>query len=189
MSKRKHSTILEWFMFLPTLRFERIRNWSPIRNWHRKKRQMTKDKTKRRTQIELLRTREHVKRLMASLPLRNWYRFIGNLVDKNGCLFANLRSPCRSSGMIPLRSIYDESSPLINGAPIETIGQRLAQLNGRKGSHEPNYTSYTHYWKSTLGKPWLHTLYTELTDIPQIIYSWSTLIAQPVPEQSYDLIE
>lgn len=50
-----------------------------------------------------------------------------------------------------LRSVYDESSPFINGEPIETISQRVPELKGRKGGNEPLWTSYTFYWKATLG--------------------------------------
>lgn len=51
----------------------------------------------------------------------------------------------------PLRSAYDEW----RGPAIDrncTFGARVDILEGRRGAREPMYTSYTHYWKVTLGR-------------------------------------
>ena len=50
-----------------------------------------------------------------------------------------------------LRSAYDEW----RGPAIErnrTFGARVNVPVGRRGTREPIYTSYTHYWKVTLGR-------------------------------------
>lgn len=60
-----------------------------------------------------------------------------------------LRALHESSGMLPLRSVYDESMPLLPTHLIETDG-RASTIQGRRGSNEPSFTSYTHYWKSKL---------------------------------------
>jgi len=34
--------------------------------------------------------------------------------------------------------------------PVDRCGERLAIADDHKGSYEPAYTSYTHYWKTVL---------------------------------------
>ena len=47
-----------------------------------------------------------------------------------------------------LRSAYDEWG---STDPLRTFGARVPVPPGRRGGSEPMYTSYTHYWKTTLG--------------------------------------
>jgi RNA exonuclease NGL2 len=53
------------------------------------------------------------------------------------------------------RSAYDEGqrAQRDNGAPgdLDTFGDRISPPSTRLGAHEPMWTSYTHYWKTTLG--------------------------------------
>ncbi|KAG6829385.1 hypothetical protein H0H92_004653 [Tricholoma furcatifolium] len=50
-----------------------------------------------------------------------------------------------------LRSAYDLGlAKARDFADLETFGSRVALGADRKGEHEPAYTSYTHYWKTTL---------------------------------------
>jgi RNA exonuclease NGL2 len=57
------------------------------------------------------------------------------------------------SSLPNLRSAYNdglrEVSKLSDTLP--TYGRRMTLPLGRCGSHEPAYTSYTHYWQSVLG--------------------------------------
>lgn len=57
------------------------------------------------------------------------------------------------SALPNLRSAYNdglqEVSKLTDTLP--TYGRRVTLPLGRHGSHEPAYTSYTHYWQSVLG--------------------------------------
>ena len=51
-----------------------------------------------------------------------------------------------------LRSVYDEGQRSAASEHDNVIGTRLNSLApGRKGYFEPMWTSYTHYWKTTLG--------------------------------------
>ena len=54
-----------------------------------------------------------------------------------------------------LRSAYDEGqrSQKESGLPgdVSTFGDRASLPSDRLGAHEPMWTSYTHYWKTTLG--------------------------------------
>jgi RNA exonuclease NGL2 len=54
-----------------------------------------------------------------------------------------------------LRSAYDEGqrAQRDNGTPGDsyTFGDRVPSPPTRLGAHEPMWTSYTHYWKATLG--------------------------------------
>ena len=56
------------------------------------------------------------------------------------------------SSLPNLRSAYndglEEFSKLYT---LPTYGRRVSLPLGRRGSHEPAYTSYTHYWQSVLG--------------------------------------
>jgi len=61
-------------------------------------------------------------------------------------------APGRESGIVPLRSLYDEFLASLPSKSIETIKTREPKLEGRKGGNEPIFTSYTHFWKSTLGQ-------------------------------------
>jgi RNA exonuclease NGL2 len=49
----------------------------------------------------------------------------------------------------PVRSMCDEAQRLYKSAV--TCGPRLELPAERLGSHEPEWTSYTHYWKTVLG--------------------------------------
>jgi hypothetical protein len=52
-----------------------------------------------------------------------------------------------------LRSAYDEGLGLIGDTGgLSTFGDRVKLLATRKGRNEPEYTSYTHYWKTVLGE-------------------------------------
>ena len=53
-----------------------------------------------------------------------------------------------------LRSVYDIGLRESNhsGHHFKTFGDRVLLSPGRQGSYEPDFTSYTHYWKSVLGK-------------------------------------
>ncbi|EIN14201.1 Endonuclease/exonuclease/phosphatase [Punctularia strigosozonata HHB-11173 SS5] len=56
------------------------------------------------------------------------------------------------AGGAPVRSAYDEAQrqqATINPSFIVTCGSRYG-LEGRKGFYEPQWTSYTHYWKTVL---------------------------------------
>ena len=59
------------------------------------------------------------------------------------------------SRLPPLRSVYDEGLGLITDVEgLSTFGGRVELLATRKGRNEPEYTSYTHYWKNVLGEVW-----------------------------------
>ena len=53
-----------------------------------------------------------------------------------------------------LRSAYDEGqrSSLLDGNNVATYGSRKLLSADRAGACEPIWTSFTHYWKTTLGK-------------------------------------
>ena len=54
-----------------------------------------------------------------------------------------------------LRSVYDEGLGSMSDVGIgglSTFGGRVKLLATRKGWNEPEYTSYTHYWKTVLGE-------------------------------------
>lgn len=55
---------------------------------------------------------------------------------------------------VQLRSVYDiglHQSIISTKHNFKTFGQRVSSLPGRRGAFEPEYTSYTHYWKTVLG--------------------------------------
>jgi len=60
----------------------------------------------------------------------------------------------RFSEFPPIRSAYNDGLCFMKqeGNNTSTYGERLVLSPGRKGRYEPSYTSYTHYWKSVLGK-------------------------------------
>ncbi|KAG6845766.1 hypothetical protein H0H87_003820 [Tephrocybe sp. NHM501043] len=50
-----------------------------------------------------------------------------------------------------LRSAYDVGLAKVEDLKeVETFGSRISLGTARRGRHEPAYTSYTHYWKTTL---------------------------------------
>ena len=53
----------------------------------------------------------------------------------------------------PLRSAYDEGIKIQRelSKDVTSYGDRVP-LMGRKGTNEPEWTSYTHYWKTVLGE-------------------------------------
>ena len=56
----------------------------------------------------------------------------------------------RMSG--PVRSVYDDCLRFASTEHDNVIGARLSDITpAQKGFYEPMWTSYTHYWKTTLG--------------------------------------
>ena len=57
------------------------------------------------------------------------------------------------SSLPNLRSAYNDGLQEVSklSDTLPTYGPRVALPLGRRGSHEPAYTSYTHYWQSVLG--------------------------------------
>jgi RNA exonuclease NGL2 len=51
----------------------------------------------------------------------------------------------------PVVSLYDEAQRLAKAQ--NTCGSRLELPPDRLGYHEPEWTSYTYYWKTVLGMP------------------------------------
>jgi RNA exonuclease NGL2 len=52
-----------------------------------------------------------------------------------------------------LKSSYDRGQKTHKAAyPISTFGDRVPTDAGRRGRFEPEWTSYTHYWKTVLGE-------------------------------------
>lgn len=51
------------------------------------------------------------------------------------------------------RSAYNDGLTEVSkiSDALPTYGRRVTLPLGRRGSHEPAYTSYTHYWQSVLG--------------------------------------
>jgi RNA exonuclease NGL2 len=58
-------------------------------------------------------------------------------------------------GVAHLESSYDkglEMAKVSGGSDIPTFGDRVTSIpSTRKGRHEPEWTSYTHFWKHVLG--------------------------------------
>jgi hypothetical protein len=55
------------------------------------------------------------------------------------------------------RSLYDEGQRLLektSGTTVLRCGERLGLPAHQRGAYEPEWTSYTHYWKSVLGESW-----------------------------------
>jgi RNA exonuclease NGL2 len=57
------------------------------------------------------------------------------------------------SSLPNLRSAYNDGLQEVSklSDTLPTYGHRVTLPLGRRGSHEPAYTSYTHYWQSVLG--------------------------------------
>lgn len=57
------------------------------------------------------------------------------------------------SSLPNLRSAYNDGLQEVSklSDTLPTYGHRATLPLGRRGSHEPAYTSYTHYWQSVLG--------------------------------------
>ena len=57
------------------------------------------------------------------------------------------------SSLPNLRSAYNDGLREVSkiSDTLPTYGRRVTLPLGRCGSHEPAYTSYTHYWQSVLG--------------------------------------
>ena len=56
---------------------------------------------------------------------------------------------------VQLRSVYDvglRQSKIYAQNPYKTFGNRFSLSPSRRGSCEPEYTSYAHYWKTVLGE-------------------------------------
>jgi RNA exonuclease NGL2 len=54
----------------------------------------------------------------------------------------------------PLRSAYDDALRkyrTLSNKDVNTFGDRVALQSTRRGAFEPEWTSYTHYWKTVLG--------------------------------------
>ena len=62
----------------------------------------------------------------------------------------------------PVRSAYDEglSKHRESTNDVVTYNDRVALQPSRRGANEPEWTSYTHFWKAVLGK------YTIVSDSP-----------------------
>jgi RNA exonuclease NGL2 len=51
-----------------------------------------------------------------------------------------------------IRSLYDEGSGNLGpNLGVPTFGERVEMEDGRTGKWEPKYTSFTHFWRLTLG--------------------------------------
>jgi RNA exonuclease NGL2 len=79
-------------------------------------------------------------------------------------IITNARPATRSDGLLttaelvdlyatPARSIYDEGLLKHRGSTnkVVTYGDRICLQPSRRGANEPEWTSYTHYWKTVLG--------------------------------------
>jgi len=56
------------------------------------------------------------------------------------------------------RSLYDEGQRFLektSGSMVLRCGERLGMPAHRRGAYEPEWTSYTHYWKSVLDYIWV----------------------------------
>jgi RNA exonuclease NGL2 len=75
-----------------------------------------------------------------------------------------------------LRSAYDEGqkarrASLEHKSEVVTYGDRKSLPMEKPGAHEPMWTSYTHYWKTTLGNPLeSHYIALQLTIMPDYIF-------------------
>jgi RNA exonuclease NGL2 len=60
-------------------------------------------------------------------------------------LFAVARRP---------RSLYDEGQRLLEkiSGPVQRCGERMGLPPHQRGAYEPEWTSYTYYWQSVLGR-------------------------------------
>lgn len=78
------------------------------------------------------------------------------------------------------RSMYDEGQRLLvekeTSGPILRCGERLGLPVHRRGAYEPEWTSYTHYWKTVLGElsepapPSLNSVIGELNGFADYIW-------------------
>ena len=61
------------------------------------------------------------------------------------------------SSLPNLRSAYNDGLQEVFklSDTLPTYGSRVTLPPGRRGSHEPAYTSYTHYWQSVLGTQYI----------------------------------
>lgn len=92
----------------------------------------------------------------------------------------NARSPTPQDGLLNVaeivewfsqlpkfRSLYDDglAKAQEHDIDIPTYGQRVLVQVERHGKHEPEYTSFTHYWQSVLGRSFiqLHLRFLLLT--------------------------
>jgi len=64
-------------------------------------------------------------------------------------LFANSGPPLTSAYDIGMKKYV--ASDEMSKTPIKLFGDRSDIVSGRHGAHEPQWTSYTHYWKTVLG--------------------------------------
>ena len=58
-------------------------------------------------------------------------------------------------GVANLQSSYDRGlriAKMSGDSDVRTIGDRVAIASSRLGGHEPEWTSYTHFWKTVLGR-------------------------------------
>ena len=89
----------------------------------------------------------------------------GNAVDPDRVI-TGARAAVDSDGLLSTQELDDWFSVLPNlrsvyadglqearelGNKITKYGDRVAIADGRHGVHEPEYTSYTHYWQAVLG--------------------------------------
>jgi len=55
---------------------------------------------------------------------------------------------------VKVRSMYDEGLQMlrVTRPDIGIFGERIPLPETRRGIHEPEWTCYTHYWKTVLGE-------------------------------------
>ncbi|KAK7463675.1 RNA exonuclease ngl2, variant 2 [Stygiomarasmius scandens] len=90
-------------------------------------------------------------------------------------LFANSGPPLTSAYDIGMKKYV--ASDEMSKTPIKLFGDRSDIVSGRHGAHEPQWTSYTHYWKTVLD-------YIFVIDTPVI---QSTVTGVLAPHQTEDL--
>jgi hypothetical protein len=65
------------------------------------------------------------------------------------------------------RSLYDEGQRMLENtsspSPIPRCGERIGLPPHARGAYEPEWTSYTHYWKSVLGE-YLAEFYSNIAE-------------------------
>lgn len=99
-------------------------------------------------------------------------------------MFKNIRRAIPSDGLLSdeelyemfkvgnIRSLYEEGIKSLGpNASVPSFGERLEVDVGRKGRYEPKFTSFTHFWRLTLG-----TASVSLSDSRRLIYRTSDYI-------------
>jgi RNA exonuclease NGL2 len=107
--------------------------------------------------------------LLLAEELEDMFKQVNTLFDKHRIPD---RIVYRASGISPLVSVYDNAMRMLPTEGLERSGQRSPHLEGRKGAFEPMFTSYTHYWKSTLGAYLLTATGAVLKSYESLLMSW-----------------